>query len=96
MNANEHIDASLTKIRTIFERASQRIEALQPGEKIPATELAKELAKEVGMTGPSLYPTLCFLFRGYPGVEVKRGAHGGIRRPLSTDVVVASVETDEC
>lgn len=96
-----HIEASLTKIRAIFERASQRIDDLKVGEKIPATKLAEELGKEIGMAGPQLYPVLCFLFKGYPGVEVKRGAHGGIIKmpvvvaaPAAVDVpVVADSET---
>lgn len=75
---NEHIDNSLAKIRTIFEKASERLESLKSGEKISATALAAELAESVGMTGPQLYPTLLFLIRDYPGVDVKRGAHGGI------------------
>lgn len=73
-----HIDSSLAKIRAIFEKASTRIEALKVGEKVPATALADELAKEIGMTGPQLYPTLKFLFDGYPNVDVRKGAHGGI------------------
>lgn len=73
-----HIETSLNNIRTIFEKASARIEALKPGEKIPATELAAQLGKELNMTGPQLYPTLLFLIKDYPGVDVKRGAHGGI------------------
>jgi hypothetical protein len=76
-----HIESALSNIRSIFEKASERIEALKPGEKVAATELAKELGKEIGMTGPQLYPVLLFLFKGYPGVLVKRGAHGGIIRP---------------
>lgn len=74
----KHIEESLSKIRTIFEKASTRIEALNKGEKVPATKLADDLAKELGMTGPQLYPTLKILFDGYPGVEIKKGAHGGI------------------
>lgn len=84
----QHIDSSLEKIRVIYEKASARIEALrpptatQPGEKVPATVLAAEIAKEIGMTGPQLYPTLKFLFDGYPGVKISRGAHGGIEKVL--------------
>lgn len=74
----DHIEKSLNKIRVIFERASQRIEDLKKDEKIPATKLAEELAKEVDMTCPQLYPTLKFLFDDYPGVAIKKGAHGGI------------------
>ena len=81
MHNQEHIEESLNKIRVIFEQASSRIEALEPGQKIPATALAAELAKEVSMTGPQLYPVLLFLFKGYPGVEIRKGAHGGIYKP---------------
>jgi hypothetical protein len=48
--------------------------------------LADELAKEIGMTGPQLYPTLKFLFQGYPGVDVRAGAHGGIYKLLPGEV----------
>lgn len=74
----QHIDQSLAKIKIFFQKASERIDSLKSGEKIPATVLAADLAKDVGMTGPQLYPTLLFLIKDYPGVDVKRGAHGGI------------------
>ncbi len=74
----QHVDDTLARIRPILEKASARIEAIPPGQKIPATALADELAKELGMTGPQLYPTLKFLFTNYPGVDVRAGAHGGI------------------
>lgn len=74
----KHIEDSLAKIRTIFEEASTVIEALKPGEKVAATALAENIAKSHGMTGPQLYPTLKFLFDKYPGVDIKKGAHGGI------------------
>jgi len=77
---NSHIDSAVAKVRSIFEKASTRIEALKPGEKVTATGLAKDLALEIGMTGPQLYPTLKFLFDGYPGVKITRGAHGGIEK----------------
>jgi len=76
-----HIEEALGEVRTLFMKAATRIEALKPGEKIPATQLAEDLAKEQGMTGPQLYTTLKhYLFEGYPGVEIRRGAHGGIYR----------------
>ena len=77
-----HIESSIAKIRSIFDEASQLIENLKPGEKMPATALAKVIAEKRGMTGPQLYPTLLFLLKDYPGVEIKRGAHGGICKPL--------------
>lgn len=74
-----HIDQVISsRIRPIFDRAAQRIDALKPGEKIPATELAKELAKEFGGTGPVLYPVLKLMLDDYPGVSIRKGAHGGI------------------
>lgn len=93
---NSHIDSALAKVRSIFEKASTRIEALKPGEKVTATGLAKDLALEIGMTGPALYPTLKFLFDGYPGVSVTRGAHGGITKlaPKPSAESSESTETD--
>lgn len=83
-----HIDHSLNEIRNLFMKAATRIEAIKPGEKIPATTLAADLAKEIGMTGPTLYPTLLFLFNDYPGVKRKKGAQGGLER-----IAVAAVAT---
>lgn len=77
---SNHIDDSLNKIRVIFQKAADRIEKLEGQDKIPATKLADDIANEHGMTGPQLYPTLKFLFQDYPGVEITRGAHGGIRK----------------
>jgi len=78
MHNQTHVDECLANVRVIFEKASERIESLQSGQKVPATVLAAELAESIGMTGPQLYPTLLFLIKNYPGVDVKRGAHGGI------------------
>lgn len=83
----EHIAASLDKIRKLFEKASTRIEALKPGEKIPATVLAEQIAKEEGMNGPQLYPTLLFLIKDYPGVKIKKGAQGGIYKLLPSELI---------
>jgi hypothetical protein len=80
MDSSKHLEDALAKIRPIFEKAVNRIDNLKTGEKIPATKLADDLAKEIGMTGPALYPTLKFLLDGYPGVSIKKGAHGGILR----------------
>ena len=103
----DHVEAGLGKIREMFDKAVARIEEIKPGEKIPATKLAQDIAAEYNMTGPELYPTLLHLFRGYPGVEIRRGAHGGIYRPDPTkkdakkskddsaSVESASVEPDQ-
>ncbi len=78
MDSQNHVEVSLAKIQVIFNSAASRIDALKQGEKIPATKLAADLAADYNMTGPQLYPTLLFLLKDYPGVEIKRGAHGGI------------------
>jgi hypothetical protein len=76
----QHIDETLAKLRAIYVEAATRIDALKGEEKVPATKLAEEIASSRGMTGPQLYPTLKFLFDGYPGVKISRGAHGGIQK----------------
>ena len=94
-NSDAHVEDALNKIRLIFKKAQNRIDAIKPGEKIPATALAEELAKEHGTTGPALYPTIKFLLDGYPGVEIKRGAHGGICRPLPATAPPVTVKVTE-
>lgn len=89
--ADQHIEASLAKIKVYFMEASARIEALKGTEKVPATRLAEEIASNHNLTGPSLYPILKVLFDGYPGVEISKGAHGGIRKTQPKTTVVADV-----
>ena len=87
----QHIEEALNEVRALFVKAATRIEALAPGEKVPATTLAEDLARVIiqpdgkPMTNPQIYPTLKFLFKDYPNVEIARGAHGGIKRlPVAT------------
>lgn len=89
---NTHLEASLSEVKSLFLKAAAMIEAIKPGEKIPATKLASDLAKERGMTGPQLYPTLKIFIDNYPGVVVRRGAHGGIFRPLPNQPVNEPVD----
>lgn len=77
---NNHIEVSLESVRKIFIKFAERVEQLKPGEKIPATKLAKELGEEIGIAGPQLYQTLLFVIKNYPGVVIKRGANGGIEK----------------
>lgn len=93
MDSTQHIDNVLAKLRSIFEKTAERIDALKPGEKVPATELAKDIAKAEGMTGPQLYPTLKFLFDNYPGVVVKKGAHGGIEKITTAKPIATTTNT---
>ncbi len=78
-----HVDQVLDDIRGIYLQAVERIEALRPGEKLPATSLAEDLARGLGLTGPQLYPIVKRLLDGYPGTTLKRGAHGGIHKDAS-------------
>ena len=96
MDSKQHIDNVLANLRSIFEKTAGRIDALKPKEKIPATKLAEEIGKEIGMTGPQLYPTLKFLFEDYPGVTIKVGAQGGIRKVDVADATpTPAVNTDD-
>jgi hypothetical protein len=93
MSAQKHIEETLQKFREIFEKISNRIEKMEPGQKILATELAGEIASEYGMTTAQIYPIFLHLIRGYPGIEQKRGAKGGIFKldgksyPIATEHV---------
>jgi hypothetical protein len=82
----QHLEKALDEIRVqIFDKAAARILALKDDEKVPATQLAEELAREIiqadgkPMTGPQVYPTLKIFLRGLPCFEITRGAHGGIK-----------------
>ena len=88
----QHIENALNEVRALFVKAATRIEAIKPGEKIPATKLADTLAKEIGKTGPQIYTVLSYLTAGYPGIEVKRGAHGGICRPVAVAAIADPIE----
>ena len=86
MHNEDQVVRTLAKLRPLLEKASAQIEGIKPGEKLPATELADEIAQEIGMTGPQLYPTLKFLFDDYPGIDVRKGAHGGLYKLLPGEV----------
>jgi len=93
MDSKQHMENVWAKrIRPLFEKAAERIDALKPGEKVPATELAKEVGKSFGMTGPQAYPILKLFFDNYPGVTVKRGAHGGIEKNQPVALTAATVQ----
>src|ERR1700722_18925224 len=53
-----HVDQVLDDIRGIYLQAAERIEALRPGEKLPATSLAEDVARGLAMTGPQRYGVL--------------------------------------
>lgn len=86
MSVEKHIDDTVSHIRNIFEKISARIEAIPAGNKILATELAESVAKDYGMTGAQIYPVFLYIIRGYPGIEQKRGAKGGIYKLTAAQI----------
>lgn len=96
MDSKQHMDNVWeTKLRPIYDQARAQIDALKPGEKIPATTLAEKIAKPLGMTQAQLYPTLKFLLDGYPGVEIRKGAHGGIFKLPAPSTVSATADANK-
>jgi len=92
---DDHVEAALQKIRVIFQETAAKIEEIKPGEKIPATKLAEQIAENYNTTGASLYPVLKYLFDNYPGIEIRRGAAGGIYRPKIEAVVVDKSQSNK-
>ena len=80
-----HFDNAMATVQNLFTKVITRIAAIKPGETLPATKMSAELAAEIGTTGPALYPTLKILIDKFPGVEIRKGAHGGIYRPLPNE-----------
>lgn len=78
MSSSEHINNSLEEIKKIFELAASYIDKLEPGQRIPATELARLVGSEFLKTGQEVYPILLFLIKDYPGTKIQKGAYGGI------------------
>jgi len=78
LSSSEHVDKSLEEIRKIFELAASHIDKLEPGQRIPATELARLVGSEFLKTGQEVYPILLFLIKDYPGTKIQKGAYGGI------------------
>jgi hypothetical protein len=74
----EHIRNNLSRFEEIFQKATSKIEALKVGERLPATTLAADLGKEYDLTGAQLYPVISLFLKGYPDIEIARGAKGGI------------------
>ena len=92
----KHLDDSISFVKAIFDEAVTLIEALKPGEKIPATKLAESLGKSRKLTTPQIYPTLLFLInKNYPGVWILKGAHGGIYRPTAEDIAKKAAKDAE-
>ena len=80
-DVDNHIDMSLAKVRVVFNKTKERIDRMRKGEKIPATELAKQVAAEMNTTGPILYPIMKYVLNdSYPGIKITRGCNGGVEK----------------
>ena len=55
--------------------------------------MAEDIAKEYGMTGSAIYPTLLLLVRGYPGIENRAGRRGGLYKvaPSANEAEIVSM-----
>ena len=78
----KHIEESMNKVKAIFDAVSDRIEKMEPGQKILGTAWAEELAAQFGdgWNGPSMYQVMRVVLVGYPGISMKRGRNGGITK----------------
>lgn len=81
-DATEHKEATLKKIKGIFESAIVRIDALKVGERLICTNLAKDLSVDANMSHTSFYHVLSLLIKNYPKTKIKPGAKGGLEKTL--------------
>lgn len=82
-DVTEHIDLAASRMRKIFQSVSNKIEermkVVAVGSKLcNVTALAVEIGKEFDCSGPEMYPFVKAILEGYPNIECKRGAKGGI------------------
>ena len=80
MALDQHIENSINEMRSIFKDVSNRIEEMKSGDRVPATQLAREIGMKYNIAGPVLYMVLKYskFLDNYPGIVCKRGARGGI------------------
>lgn len=88
----QHIELKLSLIRRLFEELSTRIDALEPGERLPLTNYANSIARKYGLSGNQLLPIILMLTRDYPGTITKYGPKGGV---VKIDYLVEGDTTDE-
>jgi hypothetical protein len=74
----DHIEKTLDAVRTIYKQTADIIATLKSGEKIATTELATQVAKNYGKTGPQMYPIILMVVNEFPGTTRKRGVKGGV------------------
>lgn len=77
---DQHIETILDQIRTLFVEAATRIESIKLNEKITATQLADDLAKERGQKRSDIYPIIHLMIENYPNVAIRAGRYGGIEK----------------
>ena len=80
VDATQHIKNCLSSIRDIFEEADKIIQNVNVGEQIFTTNIAKTLGEKFEIKSSVLYMTLQFLFNDYPGIVIKTGRSGGLKK----------------
>jgi len=84
-NISNHINNSLNFVKKIFERASEILESVKPGQTLTMTKLSSRLAEEFGMQDLQIYNLLKIFSNDYPGFEYRRGSKGGFYRSVSSE-----------
>lgn len=79
MNA-KYVEVTLERVRLVYQDASKILDTLQVGHKITATDLAQQLSIRHNIPQTIVYHLVQLLADGYPGIEKRRGAHGGWHR----------------
>lgn len=79
----DHIDKRVEDFRKVLEECSDKIESLKEKERLPVVAYAKELTEKLGITD-NLYHVLRHFLKGYPGIVVRAGAHGGVEKLFNT------------
>jgi hypothetical protein len=80
---NQHLDLATQKIRQIFNKTSDRLEQVKPGETLTVGKLSSDVGAEVGLTRGQVYPILVMMLDNYPGFKRKKGSSGGMERLIA-------------
>lgn len=75
----EHMNQSLSYVKTMYCHAINRIEAIPKGEKLTQTDLLKHVAEKMNTTPANIYYFVKVLLKNYPNKVIKeKGIGAGI------------------
>ena len=89
----DHISDILFTISDIFERVSEKVEQLHPGDKLTLTNLVDLFAHKYSLPKTRVYNLIKCLLDTYPGIEIRSGHNGGIIK--LEDKINTNYETEE-